>query len=137
MSLASAGVIAVIRLRQPFPVSAARALVAGGITAVELTLTTPQALESLGELTRALPDCLIGAGSVLDGEQARAALRAGARFCVSPTYNATVQRLCEGGRVPYLPGAFTPTEILRAHQAGADLVKLFPAQAVTPMSLRP
>ena len=135
MTLAAAGVIAVVRLRTPLPLGAAQALAAGGITAIELTLTTPGALDSLAELRAALPDCLIGAGTVLDAGSAREVLAAGAQFVVSPVHDAEVHALCRARGVPYVPGAFTPTELFQAHQAGAELIKLFPAGRLGPRYL--
>src|SRR5262245_42822057 len=136
MILGGARVIAVIRLQQPLPLVAARAIVAGGISAIELTLTTPGALDSIRELTDNLPDCLIGAGTVLDEHEARAALAAGARFCVGPTYSDAVHALCRSRAITYVPGAFTPTEVLHAHRQGAELIKLSPSNALGPQYLR-
>ena len=136
MKLSEAGVIAVIRLERPVPLAAARAIAAGGITAIELTLTTPGALDTITALQDSLPDCMIGAGTVLDAAQARSAVAAGARFCVGPAYAAAVHEVCRGQEVVYLPGAFTPTEILHAHQAGAELIKLFPARSLGAQYLR-
>ncbi len=136
MTLGEARVIAVIRLRQPLPLAAARALAAGGIRAIELTLTTPGALASIRDLRQALPDCLIGAGTVLSEREAAGALAAGAQFCVAPTYSQAVQELCGCEKVPYVPGAFTPAELLQAHRSGAELIKLFPSGPVGPAYLR-
>lgn len=102
------------------------ALVRGGVSCMEVTVETPGAL-SMIELLSRLPGVTVGAGTVLDAESAGAAIRAGARFVVSPAFNPDVVRLCRRWGVVVVPGAMTPTEILAAAEAGADLVKLFPA----------
>ncbi|HEV8382066.1 MAG TPA: bifunctional 4-hydroxy-2-oxoglutarate aldolase/2-dehydro-3-deoxy-phosphogluconate aldolase [Gemmatimonadales bacterium] len=133
------GVIAVVRARQATGLAAlARNLAAGGVRALEITLTTPGAVEAIAEFTRAgaAPGTLIGAGTVLDAHDARNVLDAGARFVVSPTLEPEVIHVCRDRNVPCLPGAFTPSEILAAWRAGAALVKLFPAAAVGPAFLR-
>ena len=133
--LLESGVIAVARLPAAAGLrAAARALVAGGVGALEITLTTPGAIEALGDLAsdRDLAACLIGAGTVLDESAAREVIDAGARFVVSPTLTPAVIRVCRDRDIPCMPGAFTPTEILAAWRAGASLVKVFPAAAVGP-----
>lgn len=134
----STGVVAIIRARDPAElVRVAEALAAGGVEAIEFTLTTPGAL-GLIEATRGRlgERVLLGAGSVLDPETARACILAGAQFIVSPTLNLEVVRLTRRYGALSLPGALTPTEILAAWEAGADLVKIFPASAVGPRYLR-
>ncbi|MFZ5822941.1 MAG: bifunctional 2-keto-4-hydroxyglutarate aldolase/2-keto-3-deoxy-6-phosphogluconate aldolase [Bacillota bacterium] len=104
------------------------ALLAGGVRAIEVTMTVPGALDVIRELAATMPaDVVLGAGTVLDSETARLAILAGAQFVVSPALNTDVIRLCHRYQVPVLPGAFTPTEIVRAMEEGADLVKIFPA----------
>ncbi|HYT70417.1 MAG TPA: bifunctional 4-hydroxy-2-oxoglutarate aldolase/2-dehydro-3-deoxy-phosphogluconate aldolase [Gemmatimonadales bacterium] len=142
--LLAGGVIAVVRLPEAFDLRpAARALAAGGVGAVEITLTTPGAIAAIAALTadggvpgRAAGACVVGAGSVLDARAAREAIAAGARFVVSPTLEPAVIALCRDENVPCIPGAFSPTEILQAWRAGASLVKLFPAVAAGPGYLR-
>ena len=136
MTLTGAGVIAVIRLDRRLPAAAAAAIAAGGIPVLELTLTTPDALASITELRAALPECLVGAGTVLDARQARDAISAGAQFCVSPVFDPGAHAVCRDREVLYIPGAFTPTEILAAHRAGAEHIKLFPAARLGPGGLR-
>jgi 2-dehydro-3-deoxyphosphogluconate aldolase/(4S)-4-hydroxy-2-oxoglutarate aldolase len=115
----------------------AAALAAGGVGAVEITLTTPGALEAIAELASdRAPGYIVGAGTVLDEPAARAAIAAGARFVVSPTLDRAVVRCCRDAGVPCMPGALTPTELLEAWRAGASVVKLFPASAVGPRYLR-
>src|SRR2546425_2201801 len=140
--LLSGGVIAVVRLPDSVGAaplrSAAAALAAGGVNVVEVTLTTPGALEAIAELAsdEGLQGCLIGAGTVLDVKAARDVIARGARFVVSPAFDRFVVRYCRDHHIPCLPGAFSPTELLEAWRAGAPLVKLFPASAVGPPYLR-
>src|SRR5262245_24332586 len=105
-----------------------RALADGGVKVVEITFTVPDALDVLRRVRAGLgDDVLLGAGTVLDPETARAALLAGAEFIVAPTINFETIRLCQRYGKLIMPGAFTPTEILAAWEAGADVVKVFPA----------
>jgi 2-dehydro-3-deoxyphosphogluconate aldolase/(4S)-4-hydroxy-2-oxoglutarate aldolase len=109
------------------------ALNQGGVRALEITMTSPGALDEISEASKQLgDDAIIGVGTVLDPETARAAILAGAKFVVSPVLNLDVIRLCQRYSVPCIPGAFTPTEILRAWEAGADVVKVFPATKLGP-----
>lgn len=131
--LLASGVIAVLRGRNAKGLTeVARALGNGGVRALEITLTTPGAVDGIAELSRAGGEVIIGAGTVLDAAAARSVVDAGARFVVSPTVEPEVIRVCRDRNVPCIPGAFTPTEILGAWRAGAALVKLFPATAVGP-----
>jgi 2-dehydro-3-deoxyphosphogluconate aldolase/(4S)-4-hydroxy-2-oxoglutarate aldolase len=129
-----AGIVAVVRAPDPAGlVDVIRALAAGRVTVAEVTLTVPNALDVIREARKALgPDVLLGAGTVLDPETCRAALLAGAEFIVSPALNLDVIRLCKRYDKLVMPGAFTPTEILTAWEAGADIVKVFPAEVVGP-----
>src|SRR5438094_8883224 len=128
------GIVAVVRSRDSQQlVEVARALADGGVSVVEITMTVPDALDVVRQVRKALGDrLLLGAGTVLDPETARAALLAGAEFLVAPTVNLDVIRLCQRYDRLVLPGAFTPTEILAAWEAGADVVKVFPADVVGP-----
>ena len=128
------GVIAILRAKSSGQlVSAAGAIRAGGVRAIEVTFTTPGALQVIEEATRKFGDeILFGAGSVLDPETARAAILAGAAFIVAPALNLEVLALCRRYSVPVMPGCYTPTEILTAWEAGADMVKLFPASVGGP-----
>jgi 2-dehydro-3-deoxyphosphogluconate aldolase/(4S)-4-hydroxy-2-oxoglutarate aldolase len=128
------GIIAVVRSPDSQQlVGAARALAEGGVTAIEITMSVPNALEVLGQVRQALGNrILLGAGTVLDPETARAVLLAGAEYVVAPTLNREVIRLCRRYDKLVMPGAFTPTEILTAWEAGADIVKVFPADVVGP-----
>src|SRR5713101_3346261 len=128
------GIVAVVRASQnDHLVEAAQALADGGVTVVEITMSVPNALDVLKQVRQALGDrVLLGAGTVLDTETARAVLLAGAEFIVAPTLNLDVIRLCRRYDKLVMPGAFTPTEILTAWEAGADIVKVFPADVVGP-----
>src|ERR687884_628295 len=128
------GIVAVVRSPDSQQlVEAARALADGGVTVVEITMSVPGALEVLRAVRQALGDrLLLGAGTILDPETARAALLAGAEYIVAPTLNLDVIRLCQRYDKPVMPGAFTPTEVLTAWEAGADIVKVFPADVVGP-----
>lgn len=106
------------------------AIAAGGIDILEITMTVPGAVHLLRRLTHDRPDLLLGAGTVLDPETARACILEGAQFIVSPALNLATIELCHRYSVPVLPGALTPTEIVTAWQAGADMVKVFPANAL-------
>ena len=130
--LVNPGVIAVIRADSSAQLlSVARALVAWGVTAMEVTMTTPNALQVIADVRRELGDaCLMGVGSVLDTETCRAALLAGAQFIVTPVTKPDVITVCNRYAVPIICGAYTPTEALLAHESGADFVKLFPADAL-------
>jgi len=128
------GIVAIVRFPEPGPlVEVVSALAAGGVTAVEVTLTVPNALDVIREARRQLGDrVLLGAGTVLDPETARAAILAGAEFIVAPNLNVEVVRLCRRYDSLVMPGAFTPTEVLAAWEAGADVVKVFPADVLGP-----
>jgi 2-dehydro-3-deoxyphosphogluconate aldolase/(4S)-4-hydroxy-2-oxoglutarate aldolase len=132
------GIVAVVRSPDSAPlVEVARALADGGLSIVEITMSVPHALDVLRQVRQVLGDrVLLGAGTILDPETARAALLAGAEYIVSPTLNLEVIRLCQRYDKLVLPGAFTPTEILAAWEAGADIVKVFPAEVVGPAFFR-
>ncbi|MGQ0634555.1 MAG: bifunctional 4-hydroxy-2-oxoglutarate aldolase/2-dehydro-3-deoxy-phosphogluconate aldolase [Planctomycetaceae bacterium] len=132
------GIVAIIRATSSERlVEVARALCDGGIDVVEVTFTVPGVLEIISAVRKALgKNLLLGAGTVLDSESARAALLAGAEFLVSPTVNLDVIRLAHRYDKLVLPGAFTPTEVLTAWEAGADIVKLFPADLGGPGYLK-
>jgi 2-dehydro-3-deoxyphosphogluconate aldolase / (4S)-4-hydroxy-2-oxoglutarate aldolase len=128
------GIVAVVRFSDPNPlVEVIKALSDGGVTVAEVTLTVPNALDVIREVKRKLGDrVLLGAGTVLDPETARAALLAGAEFLVAPNLNLDVIKLCRRYDKLVMPGAFTPTEVVTAWEAGADIVKVFPADVVGP-----
>lgn len=115
----------------------ARALASGGVTCLEITLTTAGALDALAALRAELgPDVAVGAGTVVTGDQARDALAAGAEFLVAPVVDTAVVRNAADRGIPCYPGAWTPTEVSQAWRAGAAAVKLFPAGTGGPAHLR-
>lgn len=114
----------------------ARALQAGGLGAIELTMTTPGAIDMVAQASRELPDALIGLGTVLDAETARAGIAAGARFIVTPAVRPAVIAACRDAGVPILSGALTPTEACNAWDAGADVIKIFPAEFFGPAYIK-
>src|SRR5579862_7146738 len=128
------GIVAVVRSPDSNQlVEVCRALADGGVSVVEITMTVPNALDVVRQVRQALGDrLLLGAGTILDPETARAALLAGAEYLVAPTINLDVIRLCQRYDKLVMPGAFTPTEIMTAWEAGADIVKVFPADCVGP-----
>ena len=130
--LTNPGVIAVIRTQkreQVLPV--AEALIAGGLMAVEVALTTPDAIAAIKEVSEKLGDqALIGVGTVLDPTQCRAALAVGARFVVTPICRPELSLITHSANGILIMGAYTPTEVQLAHEAGADFVKLFPADTL-------
>lgn len=132
------GVVAIVRLDDyAAAVEMAGAIAEGGVEAIEFTYTNPRAGEAIAQVKRQLAGrVLVGAGTVLDPETARAAMLQGADFIVTPTLNVETIRICRRYRVPTIIGAFTPTEILTAWEAGADYVKVFPASAVGPRYLK-
>lgn len=132
------GLVAVVRFADPGPlVNVLKAIADGGITVAEVTFTVPDALGVIREAKRQLGDrVLLGAGTVLDAETARAAILAGAEFLVSPAVNVDVIRMARRYDKLVMPGAFTPTEILTAWEAGADIVKVFPADVLGPAFFR-
>ena len=108
----------------------AEAIAAGGITVLEVTMTVPGALQVMRRLVEDRPDILVGAGTVLDPETARMCILEGAQFVVSPAVNVKTIEMCHRYSIAVLPGGLTPTEIVTAWQAGADVVKVFPASAM-------
>ena len=126
------GIVAIIRANSANElIDAAAAIHAGGVSVIEVTMTTPDALRVISDVASAYGDTvLVGAGSVLDAETARAVMLAGAEFIVSPVTKADVIEICNRYGKVVIPGAFTPTEILAAWEAGADYVKVFPSSGV-------
>jgi len=115
----------------------AQALLSGGVEVIEITFTVPRAHKVLEQVADRLGDkILLGAGTVLDAETARTALLAGAEFIVAPTVNREVIQLCRRYDKMVMPGALTPTEVLTAWEAGADIVKVFPSDFTGPGYLK-
>ncbi|HEY2783428.1 MAG TPA: bifunctional 4-hydroxy-2-oxoglutarate aldolase/2-dehydro-3-deoxy-phosphogluconate aldolase [Fimbriiglobus sp.] len=134
----ASGLVAVVRAPSPDGlVEVIRALADGGIAAAEVTLTVPNAFHVLRAAKAALGDRIVlGVGTVISAEDGQRAVDAGAEFLVAPTFNPEVVRLAQLLDVVVMPGAFTPTEILAAWNAGADVVKVFPAEVVGPAFFR-
>ncbi|MFF2093228.1 bifunctional 2-keto-4-hydroxyglutarate aldolase/2-keto-3-deoxy-6-phosphogluconate aldolase [Paenibacillus sp. NPDC058174] len=140
--LADAGVVAVLRADSPEEVAdMARHAIKGGIKAIEITMTVPFALRAIEELSKqysssAPPDAdnfaIIGVGTVLDAETARAAILSGAEFVVAPALNPDTIKLCNRYSIPVMPGTMTVHEIQSALELGADIVKLFPGNLFSP-----
>jgi 2-dehydro-3-deoxyphosphogluconate aldolase / (4S)-4-hydroxy-2-oxoglutarate aldolase len=132
------GIVAVVRAESPDRlVEVVRALADGGVTAAEITLTVPNAIEVIRKVRDALGDSIVlGAGSVLDPETARLALLAGAEYLVGPNLNLDVIRLCRRYGKVVMPGALTPTEVVAAWEAGADVVKIFPSDLGGPSYIK-
>ena len=132
------GVVAVIRLKDPGKLRAVvDAMADGGVRALEVTMTVPGAVDLIRTLAPSLPDgFLLGAGTVTDVATAHAVIDAGARFVVSPVFRPDVIAACHERDVPAMPGCFSPTEILAAHECGADIVKVFPATMLGPQFLK-
>ena len=130
-SLREIGLVPVLRAESETQALAlASAIAAGGVTVLEVTMTVPGAIRVMRRLAEERPDILIGAGTVLDAETARMCILEGAQFVVSPALNLKTIELCHRYGVAVLPGALTPTEIVTAWEAGADVVKIFPASAL-------
>ena len=123
------GVVAIVRANSSAELmNVAEAIKRGGVNVIEITMTTPNALEVIRDVSRKFAgEVLTGVGSVLDAETARAAIIAGAEFVVAPTLSLETIALCNRYGKIVMPGALTPTEILTAWEAGADLVKVFPS----------
>ncbi len=132
------GIVAVIRMKDAEKLRAVvDAIAAGGVRAIEVTMTVPGAVSLIAKLAASLPtDILLGAGTVTDAATARAVIDAGARFVVGPVYRPEVISACNDRDVAVAPGCFTPTEILDAHERGADIVKVFPATALGPQFIK-
>ncbi len=126
--LCEKGVVAVVRASGSEQlIDVAQALLAGGVDCIEITMTTPNALEVISTCRRQLDEAFVGVGSVLNAETAEQAIEAGAQFVVSPITDPQIIQAAHAHDLPCVPGAFTPTEIHNATAAGADMVKVFPA----------
>ena len=132
-ALKECGVVAVVRGNsKEVGVEISKACVKGGVKALEVTYTNKFAndiIKELSEIYEGPDDVVIGAGTVLDAETARAAMLAGAKYIVSPAFDLETAKICNRYKVPYLPGIMTINEIIAAHEAGVDFVKLFPGSA--------
>ncbi|HEY1395677.1 bifunctional 4-hydroxy-2-oxoglutarate aldolase/2-dehydro-3-deoxy-phosphogluconate aldolase [Roseateles sp.] len=137
LSLAEHGpvipVIVIERVEDAVPL--ARALVAGGVRVLEVTLRTPVALEAIAAISREVPEAILGAGTLRTSADAVAAKKAGACFAVSPGFTQDVASSCEANFLPLLPGVSTASEVMMASDAGYKFLKLFPATAVGGVNL--
>ena len=136
--LTDPGIIAVVRAQktdQVLPLS--EALIAGGVNAIEITMTTPNAIEAIREASQKISSrAVVGVGTVLDAESCRAAIQAGAEFVVSPILRLELVPICHAADRPVMLGAYTPTEAQLGHEAGADFIKIFPSDGLGPNYIR-
>ncbi|MGM0397269.1 MAG: bifunctional 2-keto-4-hydroxyglutarate aldolase/2-keto-3-deoxy-6-phosphogluconate aldolase [Bacillota bacterium] len=133
--IAEVGIVAVVRAETGYIADEiARACIEGGIPAIEITFTVPEADRVIADLRKSIPkeELIIGAGTVLDSQTARIAILAGAEYIVSPAFDLETAKLCNRYCIPYMPGCMTLTEIIRAMESGADVIKLFPGSAFGP-----
>ena len=130
-TMRSVGLVPVLRAEsEDQALALAEAIAAGGVNVLEVTMTVPGAVRVMARLAKERPDILVGAGTVLDPETARICMLEGAQFIVSPALNVKTVELCNRYSIAVLPGALTPTEVVTAWQAGADVIKVFPANAM-------
>lgn len=132
--LTESGVVAVIRAEnEEQAIEISKACLAGGVKGIELTFTVPGADQVIRTLAKEFGDqMLIGAGTVLDSETARIAILAGASYIISPGFDSETAKLCNRYQIPYMPGCMTITEMIKAMEAGCDVIKLFPGSAFGP-----
>jgi len=132
------GIVAIIRADSSEQlIDASAALCDGGVTGLEITMTTPNALQVITDVRNKFGDrVLVGVGTVLDAETCRAAIIAGAEFVVTPVARPEIITMCNRYSKPIACGAYTPTEALTAHESGADFVKLFPADQLGPTYIK-
>jgi 2-dehydro-3-deoxyphosphogluconate aldolase / (4S)-4-hydroxy-2-oxoglutarate aldolase len=137
-AIEESGVVAIIRMQEAAKVpNVVRALTAGGVRALEITMTVPGAIDAIRSVSATLADDgLIGAGTVCDPETAAAVIDAGAQFVVAPVFDPDTIRACHERDVPIMPGCFTPTEMFNAWRLGADIIKVFPATRLGPTFLK-
>lgn len=136
--LTNPGIIAVVRAQNASQVPPlTEALIAGGVLAIEVTLTTPDAMTAIRECRALAGDrALVGVGTVLKPAQAEEAISAGAQFVVSPILRPEIAEVAHAAAVPVMLGAYTPTEAQHAHEAGADFIKIFPADGLGPAYIK-
>lgn len=136
MALEDCGVVAVVRGNtKEMGVKISEACIKGNVKAIEVTYTNRFAndiIKELYEKYNEFEDVVIGAGTVLDSETARLAILAGAKYIVSPSFSEETAKLCNRYKVPYIPGVMTINEIIKAYEAGVDIVKIFPGSAFAP-----
>jgi len=132
--LLNPGVVAIIRADNSEQlIDASRALIDGGISCIEITMTTPNALKVIADVCRVFGDkVLAGVGSILDAKTAQAAVEAGAEYVITPVLKPEVIAYCNRAGKPIFSGSYTPTEAQTAHELGADFIKIFPADGLGP-----
>jgi 2-dehydro-3-deoxyphosphogluconate aldolase/(4S)-4-hydroxy-2-oxoglutarate aldolase len=139
-NLQKTGLIAVVRAASPAEaVEVSEALIKGGVKGIELTFTTPNVCQAILELSQKYGknnDIVIGAGTVLDANNATNAINAGSKFVVSPCFDIETAKICNLYAIPYLPGCITPTEVHQALQYGVDIIKLFPGSLASPSYIK-
>jgi len=136
--IVESGVVAVIRTKDTRRLQKViEAVHKGGVKAIEITMTVPNAVEIIRAMAVSKPDdVVLGAGTITDVETAKAVIDAGAQFIVGPVLNLEIIKLCREHGIACMPGCYTPTEIFTAWQAGADVVKVFPATSLGPRYLK-
>ncbi|PKK96845.1 MAG: bifunctional 2-keto-4-hydroxyglutarate aldolase/2-keto-3-deoxy-6-phosphogluconate aldolase [Tenericutes bacterium HGW-Tenericutes-3] len=133
--ISEVGVVAVVRAKNgKEAIEISKACIKGGLSTIEVTFTVPDAHLVIKELTENFnaDELLVGAGTVLDKKTAKLAIDAGAAFVVSPGFDEETSAYCKSLDIPYLPGCLTPTEMIKAMQAGCEVIKLFPGSAFGP-----
>jgi len=132
------GIVAVVRAEsEEKAINISYACIEGGIDSVEITFTVPQAQNVIEALVNEFGDkLLVGAGTVLDSETARVAILSGAKFIVGPSFDIETAKLCNRYQIPYMPGCMTPTEMIKAMEAGVDIIKVFPGSAFGPSYIK-
>lgn len=138
-SIEEVGVVAVVRAENAeIAEKISKACIEGGIPAIEVTFTVPNADKVISALKEKFTkeELIVGAGTVLDSETARIAILAGAQYIVSPGFDLETAKLCNRYQIPYMPGCMTITEMIRAMEAGADVIKLFPGSAFGPSFIK-
>ncbi len=131
-TLINTSAIAVVRLTEAAKlIKVSEAIFEGGVSAIEITMTVPNAIKMISEADKVIGNYMqIGVGSVLDAKTAQEAIDAGAKYVVSPIFKKEIIETAHKNNIPAMPGAFTPTEIQTAFEAGADIIKIFPADVV-------
>ncbi len=133
------GIVAVVRAESAdIAKKITDACIAGGVAAIEMTFTVPQAHKVIEEIAKSYKpeDIILGAGTVMDSETARIAILSGAQYIVSPYFNAETVKTCNRYRVACMPGAMTIKEVVEAMEAGADIIKIFPGEAFGPKIIK-
>ena len=137
--ITDAGIVAVVRAESAEQArKITDACIAGGVPAIEMTFTVPHADKVIAELDAIYSEdqIILGAGTVMDSETARIAILAGAKYIVSPYFDAETAKLCNRYRVPYMPGCMTIKEVVTAMEAGADIIKIFPGEVFGPKIIK-